>query len=302
MERPILLSKQFRHVVFPGAAGGRRKVLNLGDPCPLRVETPAAEPSLSQENAAFLQWLFRQAGLNVRAYRVETLRRRLPACLRALQARSPAHARRLLEEDPALVPTALDTMLIGVTSFFRDPAVFNALRDEVVPALAAGRAGLYVWSAACSDGAELYSVAILLAELGLLNRSCLLGSDCRPRAVGRAREGWFDPDAVRGVPAGLLARYFTPRDGGWQLVPALRRAAHWRTGNVLTMPEPGVWDLVLFRNASMYLRAEAAGPLWERFEAALRAGGVLVLGRAERPLGSRRLSLLKPCIYRRIRG
>jgi chemotaxis methyl-accepting protein methylase len=300
MERPIVLSKQFRHVVFPGAAGTRKKVLNLSGPSPIAL--PVDDPSLSQENASFLQWLFKQAGLDARLYRVETLQRRLPACLRALQARSPAHARRLLERDLSLVPKALDIMLVGVTAFFRDPPVFDALREVVLPAVAAGRSGLYAWSAGCSDGAELYSLAILLAEAGLLPLSYLLGTDCRPNAIRRAQGGWFDASAVKGVPAALLRRYFLPRDDGWQVAPALTQAVRWRVANSLTALEPGLWDLILFRNTSMYFRAETTAPLWERFETALRPGGVLVLGQAERPLGCKRLSLLAPCIYQRTRG
>src|SRR5262249_62078278 len=120
MERPIVLSKQFRHVVFPGAAGTRRRALNLSAASSPPRTLSDDSPSLPQENASFLQWLFKQVGLDVRMYRVETLQRRLPACLRALQARSPAHARRLLEQDPTLAPAALDAMLVGVTAFFRD--------------------------------------------------------------------------------------------------------------------------------------------------------------------------------------
>jgi chemotaxis methyl-accepting protein methylase len=300
--QPLLLSSRLRHIVFPDEARRRSPVVNVaacGEPAP---EAGPAGPDLSHEAATLTHWLFAQAGLDARQYRTETLRRRLPACLRLLRARSPAHARQVLEQKPGLAAAALSSLLVGVTSFFRDPPVFDTLERQLLPELARGRAGLYLWSAGCSDGAELYSLALLLADASLLGQSYLLGTDCRADALARAREGCFDAAAVRAVPPHLLGRYFTPWAGGWQAVPALRGALRWRTADVLKTLEPGAWDVILFRNTAMYLRAEAANPLWARLETALRPGGLLVLGKAERPTGAGRLSPVGPCIYRRNRG
>ena len=73
----------------------------------------------------------------------------------------------------------------------------------------------------------------------------------------------------------------------------------WRTGDVLTLPEPGTWDLVLCRNLAIYLQPEAASGLWRRLGASLRPGGLLALGKAERPTGASDLAAVGPCLYRR---
>jgi chemotaxis methyl-accepting protein methylase len=298
----LLPLPQFRHVIFPSEGERRKRVLNFAvQPEPLGLAV-RPEPGLPEEQAELVGWLFREAGLDAGAYRPETLQRRLPACLRGLRARSAAEARRMLERCPALTAKAISLMLVGVTSFFRDPPVFDALEREVLPALLAGRQGLYVWSAGCSDGAELYSVGILLAEHHHLKGSYLLGTDCRADAVGRARAGLFEALACKNVPALRLARHFTPEGGGWRASAALRAALRWRTADLLKVQEPGIWDLILCRNTTMYLRAEAAAPLWQRFESLLRPGGVLVLGRAERPAGAKRLTALGSCLFRRNRG
>jgi chemotaxis protein methyltransferase CheR len=302
MSTARLLPLRFRHVVFPREVRRRKDVVNLADQAPVPPPPPEREVSLSQETAAFVNWLFRESQLDAGAYRTETLQRRLPACLRALRARSLSHARELLEAQPELAATAINAMIIGVTAFFRDPAVFDQLRLHVLPELMRGRGSLSVWSVGCSDGAELYSAAILLAESNLLAGSYLLGIDCRPEAIRRARLGRYDPLAVKNVPADWLGRYFLPGADAWEIVPALRPAVRWRTADVLNTHEPGAWDAILFRNTAMYFRPEAAGPLWERLEASLRPGGVLVLGKSERPVGVKRLSALGSCIYRRTRG
>jgi chemotaxis methyl-accepting protein methylase len=302
MMDPRPWSWQLKHVVFPADARRRPAARNLAPGAAVAADGPSLPlPDSPDAAAPFVGWLFARAGLLAGCYRPETLRRRLPACLRALRARSPDHARELLEQSPGLVPLAVSALLVGVTSFFRDAEPFDLLRN-LLPELSGGRPGLHVWSAGCSDGAELYSVALMLAAAGLFGGSYLLGTDCRPDALRNARDGRFDTAAIQAVPPELLRRHFEFRDGAWEIEVGLRRAVRWRVGDVLTTPEPGAWDLILFRNTAMYMRAEAAYPLWMRFEQALRPGGLLMLGKAERPAGTTRLTPVGPCVFRRTRG
>jgi chemotaxis protein methyltransferase CheR len=161
---------------------------------------------------------------------------------------------------------------------------------------------LRIWSVGCSDGSELYSLAMLLAEQRILHRCYLLGTDCRADAIRRAATGAYDTAAVRGVPTGLLQRYFTFSGRDWRLHGWLRTAVQFRTANVLKIMEPGLFDLVLCRNMAIYLESDAVLQLWSGLEHSLRTGGVLVLGKAERPIGAKRLSAVAPCVYRRTRG
>jgi chemotaxis methyl-accepting protein methylase len=173
------------------------------------------------------------------------------------------------------------------------------LSGHVLPLLAASRRRLRVWSVGCSDGPELYSVAMLLDDLGLLERCDLLGTDCRPDAVERARGGLYDDADLRAVPPDLRARHFVHDGRHWRVNRRLRDAAQWRTGDILTVREPGLWDLVLCRNLAIYLQPQAASALWRQLEAAVGPGGVLALGKAERPGCTRQFSALGPCLYRR---
>jgi chemotaxis methyl-accepting protein methylase len=296
---------RFRHIVFKGS--GRRGAVDLAPrPAPVEYVPPPLHPrgpQLTPDEARFVNWLFAQGGLDARAYRPETLRRRLPACLRALRASSVADARLMLQDDPAAIADAVNTMVIGVTGFFRDTSVFDHLSNTVLPALPQRRGRPRVWSAGCSDGEELYSVAMLLAEMGLLpGGGDLLGTDCRPQAVARARAGRYDQRVLRDVPPPWREKYFEG-DGGTmaRVRPKLRAAVQWRTGDLTRLCEPGAWDLILCRNMTMYLRADVAARVWGALENALRPGGFLVLGKAERPLVARRLGVVAPCIYRRDR-
>jgi chemotaxis methyl-accepting protein methylase len=300
----------YRHVVFADDLRGPRRALNLS-PAALSVPPARAAGPLSHAEASFARWLFARAGLDVRDYRDETVARRLPACLRMLRVERLDQARALIESDPRRLQTALDAMVIGVTGFFRDRHVFDALHDHVVPMLGRGRLNLRVWCAGCSNGAEVYSLAVVLTQCGWLHRTHLLGTDCRPAAIAEASAGVHDEASLRAFPREWLDQFFAPApapagagDGRARRVrPALRAILHWRVADVLRDDEPGPWDLIFCRNMAMYLRPESAARLWQRLWRALRPGGVLVLGKAERPAGAPvPLTCLHPCIFRRDAG
>jgi chemotaxis protein methyltransferase CheR len=299
----------FRHVVFPDSVGGYGRAVNLAPPRHVDAEAARRGPAgpMAPEVESFLRWLLSRAGLSLHRYKPETLLRRLPACLRAVRAATPAHARSLLRHKPQLLWAAVGALLIGVTGFFRDDPVFDALRTRVLPDLLRRWSGendgrpLRVWSAGCSDGAEPYSVALLLAEAGALasGRVEVIGTDCRPEALERAAAGAFDPAAVTAVPAELLRRYFRFDGERYHVDHAIRRAVRWHRADVLAAPEPGPWDLVLCRNLAIYLQPDVAAGLWASLASVVRPGGLLVLGKAERPIGLAGLEAEGPCTYRR---
>ncbi|HLJ09584.1 MAG TPA: CheR family methyltransferase [Planctomycetaceae bacterium] len=296
--RGLLQANQFRHIVFP-REDGRRKLVNLAPQHSAAPVFEALKYNLPGDEGSFLEWLFREAGLDIRQYRSETLHRRMSACLRTLRATSPDQARRMLDQNPRLLTAALSAMLVGVTSFFRDATVFEQFRDDILPSLVESRSGVYAWSIGCSDGAELYSLAMILAEKEFLSGSYLLGTDCRPDAIADARAGCYEPGALGQVPGHLRERHFEREGNRWLVASPIRKHLRWKVGNVLGDVEMGLWDVIMFRNTAMYLCPEAAASVWPRLEAALRPGGILILGRAERPTGAQRLRFLGPCIYRR---
>ena len=287
---------QFSHVVFPRQQ--KRCMVDLGL---VKTESRGVDkPSVPLDEAAtgFVAWLFGRAGIDWRSYRADPLRRRLPACLRALRVGSFDAARRKIETNPSSLPVALTAMLLGVTELFRDWEVFERLGRELARSANETPGGIRVWSSGCSAGAELYSVAILLSELGLLEQSTLLGTDCRGDALARAAEGRFLPEAVEQLPQAYRS-YFEPSGQSWQICGRLREKARWQLTDIVQMSSLGCWDVILFRNVAMYFEQDVADALLSRMEHALRPGGLLILGKAERPHRSQHFSLVAPCIYRR---
>ncbi len=288
----------FHHVTFPHLAGaGIRHMVNFAPPSAPRHLN--ADGPCSDEEEHCLGWFFRQAGLRIDHYRPETLKRRVTGLLRTLQARSLCEARSLVQANLLLMPRAMDALLIGVTSFFRDPQVIDSLRELALPELSSRCRDMRIWGPACSDGSELYSLAIVLAESNLLHRARLLGTDCRASAVVNARRGTFTADATGSLDAMLIRRYFRLRDGSWRISPVLQSRINWRQADVLRETEPGGWDIILCRNLAIYLRPASAIELWRRLRGALRPGGFLVTGKAEHPGAAEGFRQLAPCLHLR---
>lgn len=269
-------------------------------PLPAKRADAASRSLVKLENDSvfFFEKLCGAWGLSASRYRDSIFARRQAACLRSLRAASPGDGARLIGTDSEASERALGAVMIGVTEFFRDPAVFEALRP-MLGGLRRVAEPLRALSIGCSDGSELYSLAILLAEEGMLSDAWLHGVDCRPAAIRSAMAGVYTAAALDALAPALRARYFQDHR------ITLRDHCRWSVGDAFNLPPevdaPGTRDLVLCRNLAIYLNLESAAELWGRCVAQLRPGGLLVTGKAERPPGRIRSDLERvgPCIYRR---
>ena len=255
------------------------------------------EPADSDQHDAFYRWLFRRAGISLEHYRRPSFVRRLSACLRAVGAESQEDAKQAIEDDPSLLSKAIDAVLLGVTEFYRDPLVFDEIREAVLPRLCQRRRRLRIWSAACSEGQELYSVAMMLADLGWLDQAELVGSDCREEAIRSAEAGRFHIDSTAGLPPGLSDRYFTKTGDYRDIQPMLGQNIRWTQSDLLDGVEAGPWDMVLWRNMAIYLTPTAAASVWQSVVDTIRPGGFLITGKADHPPPGLGLMKVSPCIY-----
>jgi chemotaxis protein methyltransferase CheR len=256
-------------------------------------------PHATESCEPFLEWLLQRSSLDAAAYRPRALHRRLAACLRHCRVSTPEAARALLEAKPDMIPSTLNSVLIGVSAFFRDPRIFRFLRDVVLPELLPTRGRIRVYSAGASEGQELISAALLLAEAGTLARSELLGVDCRAGAIEHARAAIFAPDALTGIDANLRGKYFCPVGGKWVLAPEVKQTLHWRVADLISFREESPWDLIFFRNVAIYLHDQHATKAWGNLCQQLRPGGFLITGTAETPPKELPLTRVGTAVYRK---
>jgi chemotaxis methyl-accepting protein methylase len=263
--------------------------------------TPERDIELDPEMKDLFAWLCDRADVRMDHYRRSVFQRRAGACLRAVRCRSYAEALTLARRDPAQADQMLDAMMVGMTSFFRDAAVFHALEKRLSRWAdgSADRPGRRsILSVGCSNGAEVYSCAMLLDTLGLLGRVGLTGIDCRPGAIGAARAARYRAESAEGLPASLLGTYFVAGHGCLHVRDDIRAACEWSVRDAFADHGPALHDVVLCRNLAIYLSAPGASRLWAHMASQMPAGGILVVGKAERPSADL-FWRIGPCLYER---
>jgi two-component system CheB/CheR fusion protein len=194
----------------------------------------------------------------------------------------------VLRSDPGEPDLLAKDLLINVTSFFRDPKVFDFLAEKIVPDMVRSRTpdhSLRIWIAGCSTGEETYSLAMLFHEaFTAAKRNIKLqvfASDIDPDAVASAREGFYPETIEADVSPARLARFFTKEEHGYKVLPELRATVVFTVQDVLGDPPFSRLDLVSCRNLLIYLRPEAQEKVIRLFHFALCEGGVLLLGSSE---------------------
>lgn len=184
----------------------------------------------------------------------------------------------------------LPLVTVGKTEFFRDERQFHALSDEVLPRmLERARAEfrpLRIWSAGCATGEEVYSLAIVLKELGAAPGEVdVLGTDLNPAAVDRAIAGEFGLRQLGGLSAQRRARFFEPSAAGFRAKGELRHLVRFMAQNLAGPDEPvesfGTFDLILCRNVIIYFDLPTIRRVMDHFFDALRPNGLLFLGYSE---------------------
>ncbi len=239
--------------------------------------------------AALLAQVYEQSGIDFALYKQSTIVRRLQRRMAAVGIRTLREYLRYIQQRPEEYARLVLSFLIKVTEFFRDPEVFTALREQVLPDLIADARTrgqeLRIWSAGCATGEEPYSLAIALCEtLGdeLAQFSVrIFATDVDEQAIAFARRGIYPPSALLGIPSGLKERYFLATEGGFAVAPKLRSLVIFGDHDLgQRAPFPDM-DLVLCRNVLIYFTTELQIRALQLFAYALRDGGYLVLGQAE---------------------
>jgi two-component system, chemotaxis family, CheB/CheR fusion protein len=223
-------------------------------------------------------------------YKQSTLVRRIERRMALHQLDRQSDYVRYLRQDPAEIDALFHDLLIGVTSFFRDPEAFIALQKEVIPSLFAGKpagAVVRVWSCGCSTGEEAYSIAMLLLEhletLKKTFRVQVFATDVDSRAIEKARSGLYPISIAADVSPERLGRYFSqePDGEGYRIQKVVRDLLVFSEQDLIKDPPFSRLDLISCRNLLIYFNGELQKRLIPLFHYALNPDGVLFLGNSE---------------------
>lgn len=229
-------------------------------------------------------------GQDFSLYKRNTLYRRIERRMGIHQITKISAYVRYLQENSQELDLLFKELLIGVTSFFRDPAVWKYLRDEIIPALLAGRRSgstLRAWVPGCSTGEEAYSLAIIFKEVmekaGLKGKFTLqiFATDLDGDAIDKARQGVFPASIGSDVSPQRLERFFEKEESGFRLRKEIREMVVFARQNLIMDPPFTRLDILSCRNLLIYLAPEIQKKLFPLFSYSLTPGGILLLGSSE---------------------
>jgi diguanylate cyclase (GGDEF)-like protein/PAS domain S-box-containing protein len=240
------------------------------------------------ELPSIIDALRRYCGIDFSGYKTSTLCRRIRQRMTLREITTSAAYLQHLgenEEERASLCTAL---LINVTEFFRDAAVFTQLAEEVLPDLLRGRDtadDLRIWSAGCASGEEAYSLAMLALDaagrMGFHGDVKVFATDLAAAPLMHASRGSYSNEVVAAVPDALLRRYFQREPSGTRVDATLRRHVVFARHNLLSDPPFTRIDLVVCRNLLIYLKPQAQVKALSQLHFSLKPHGLLLLGASE---------------------
>ncbi|MBN1310459.1 MAG: chemotaxis protein CheR, partial [Anaerolineae bacterium] len=250
-----------------------------------------AVPSPPKETDA-LEKIFvllrRQTGHDFSLYKQNTINRRIERRMVVNQVDRIADYVRYLQRTPLEVETLFRELLIGVTSFFRDPEAFAVLEHQAIPHLIEGeRLGqpIRIWVPGCSTGEEAYSIAMLIwDQMGKYQQAHsvqIFATDIDAQAIEIARAGVYPNSIVADVSPEYLQRFFIKQGNTYQIAPQIREMVVFAIQSIIKDPPFSKMDLVSCRNLLIYLDAALQKKVVPLFHYALKPDGFLFLGTSE---------------------
>ncbi len=220
-------------------------------------------------------------------YKPSTINRRIERRIAVTQSEDLEDYVRYAEQTSAEIAALYRELLIGVTSFFRDPAVMETLRERVLPDLFARKESgeLRFWVAGCSTGEEAYTLAILCCEvmeaMGAVRDIKIFATDIDRDAIARAGTGVYPESIAADLDPALLAKYFHRQQDQYRVARSLRAMVVFAQHNLVRDPPFTRIDMVSCRNLLIYLQINLQQRALEMFAFSLRPGGILLLGTSE---------------------
>jgi chemotaxis protein methyltransferase CheR len=238
-------------------------------------------------------------GIDLEYYKSQQMRRRLSAFIENSTKDVVTYCR-TIEQDESGLRKLCDFLTINVTEFFRDAWAFKELHTTILPRLIENGDHLNIWSAGCSNGAEAYTIAMLLMDSGKKVYFRILGTDMDELSLAKARAGGpFREDMLKNMPKHLVAKYFTAQNGDFWVQKEVQEKVNFKKHNLLADPFEKGFNLIVCRNVTIYFTEEAKEKLNQRFYDSLKENGILFVGATEFMVNSVKIgySKLGTCFY-----
>ncbi|EGO87308.1 protein-glutamate O-methyltransferase CheR [Clostridium botulinum C] len=229
----------------------------------------------------FEKWVFREFKIDLSAYKSNQLHRRILSLMSRVGVKTVEDYVALLKKDKSQRQKFLDFITINVTEFFRNPEIFHDLKDKIEDHLIKKEKNLKIWSAACSIGAEPYSIAMILDNLIIKGNHKILATDLDSKILERAKKGEYVNSEIKNVKDEYVRKYFTKVDDKYLISPKIKNMVTFKKHDLILDSYERNFDLIVCRNVVIYFNQDVKDAIYKKFSASLKKGGLLFVGATE---------------------
>ncbi|HHU32991.1 MAG: CheR family methyltransferase [Zhaonellaceae bacterium] len=249
----------------------------------------------------FKRKIYQKFDLNLDGYKEKQLKRRIDTLMQGLNFTDYGDYLQALQKDEKQLLRFLDKVTINVSEFFRNPEIFKILEDDIFPKLLANKQRLKIWSAACSNGCEPYSVAIILEDLNPRISHRIEATDIDRKILAAAKAGVYNSRFVKNVTPERLRKYFLKDNDQYTICENIRNKVSFKYHDLLLDSYGTGYDLIICRNVTIYFTSESQDMIYTKFYQSLAPGGILFIGATENMLRYREFGFTKisPWFYQK---
>lgn len=229
----------------------------------------------------FEQWVFKEFGINLSAYKSNQLHRRISSLMARIGVSTIDEYILLLKKDANQRQKFLDFITINVTEFFRNPEIFEDLQKKLISDLLPYNKSLKVWSAACSIGAEPYSLGMMLNDIAPTGRHNIIATDIDATILEKAKSGEFTANDIKNVKKDYLSRHFTIKGDKYLINDNIKKMVTFTKHDLILDKYDNNFDLIVCRNVVIYFNQDIKNNIYEKFSRSLKKGGMLFVGATE---------------------
>jgi chemotaxis protein methyltransferase CheR len=228
----------------------------------------------------FQQWVLREYNIDLSAYKSNQLHRRILSLMSRVGVKSVEEYISLLKKDPAQKQRFLDFITINVTEFFRNPEIFDEFSKKIKSELSYS-SGLKIWSAACSIGAEPYSLAMIMDDLNSRGNHKIIATDIDNTILEKAKKGEYVYSEIKNVQKEFLEKYFILSGDKYCINSSIKKMVEFKKHDLILNNYESNFDLIVCRNVVIYFNGDVKDKIYKKFSESLKKGGLLFVGATE---------------------
>ncbi|MGB4589278.1 MAG: protein-glutamate O-methyltransferase CheR [Clostridiaceae bacterium] len=228
----------------------------------------------------FKPWVKENLMIDLDAYKEKQLYRRIGSVMKSAGAKNLRDYAIKIRNDENVRKVFLDYITINVTEFYRNKEIFDEFEGVINEVLIPKFNQIKIWSAACSLGAEPYSIALIM-EKNQFRNSKILATDIDENILEKARIGAYNESEIRNVPSQELAKHFTKKDNEYVLSEKIKKMVQFKKHDLLLDPYEKNFHVVICRNVTIYFKNEAKNEVYRKINESMVKGGIFFTGATE---------------------